>query len=89
MTVTTVNQRDIQSQLTGIVTIRKQLSVTGMTASTQASIPHGLPSGRVPFVVIPVENASGGPTYVSAAADGTNVYLTPGSNTSVLITLEG
>jgi hypothetical protein len=66
-----------QNQLTGVVTGQAKIVVTGLTAATASTIPHGLP--RTPIGEPNYVAQNGVPGFETSPADGTNFYYTTGA----------
>ena len=65
----------------GVPVRKAKLAISGLTAGTANSVPHGLPSTPVSIAYTPSANGLWGETQ---APDATNVYITvgPGGATS-------
>ncbi len=65
--------RGIYEFLTGVFLAKARLSITGLTATADNTVPHGLP--RAPQAVSYRAQASGGYNETKAP-DATNLYIT-------------
>jgi hypothetical protein len=74
--VVTPTYRDSFKQLNGKFVARASLAVTGLTAASANTIPHGLPTTPQMVNLVPGANGLWGQT---SAADATNIYVTVGT----------
>ncbi len=82
----TPNYEYTRQTLTGAQLNKAKLVVTGLTASSANTVPHGLP--RTPLNVV-IEPTSAGGFHETSAADATNIYITAdGAGTAVDLIVE-